>query len=349
MKRIFAGLLAALLCLSIAAAEGVELTAEVTATQTLTLSAPAAGKVERCPVMAGDHVEAGDELMALQTQKVYAAQDGTVRIFGQPGDSADALVTRYGGVCYLEPIPRFTIAGSTKNAYDNDDAKLVHPGEKVYLRSSSNAKLTGTGVVTAVSGASFTVEVDGAPLESGTTAYIYRAEDFAYSSRIGSGKVSQVTAAAVTGTGYLVRWHVEDGQQVRTGDLLFETLEGDFAPGETDQDVITAPQAGVIAAVNTNAGRTVAAQDALLDFYPDDGLRVVASAPQADLADIVPGMTVQILLDAGDAEQILEGTVEKISLLAQEESEYESTYAVYVLPQDPQALRFGMSVTVRLP
>ena len=130
MKRFLSLLLTALMLLGTAAsAEELELTGTASSLQTITLTSPAAGKVESCTVSAGDRVEAGTALLTLQTTKVYAEQDGTVRVFGQPGDSVTALTTRYGGVAYVEPAQRYTIAASTKNAYGTDDTRYIHAGE----------------------------------------------------------------------------------------------------------------------------------------------------------------------------------------------------------------------------
>lgn len=331
-------------------AEELELTGTVSSTQTITLAAPAAGKIEMCSIAPGDHVEAGTTLMSLQTTKVYAEQDGTVRIFGQPGDSVTTLTARYGGVAYVEPSPRYTIAGSTKYAYSNDDNKLIHAGETVYLRSTSNSKLKSTGTVTIVSGSSYTVEVNDDTFASDTTIAIYRDADYASASKIGSGKISQTAPVAYSGTGYLVRSHVQNGQQVSAGDLLYETLEGTFIPGTIAMDRITADQAGVITSVNTGTGKTVAADEALLAFYPDEAMRIAVPVPEGDLSRITLGMTVQYLpADAENSAEPLTGTIEKISLLADEATDYGTNFTVYMIPETPCQLRYGMTVTVLIP
>ncbi len=351
MKRILSALLLALMLLGTAAsAEELELTGTVSATQTITLTAPAAGKVESCTVSAGDRVEAGTALLTLQTTKVYAEQDGTVRIFGQPGDSVTALTTRYGGVAYVEPVQRYTISASTKNAYSNDENKLIHAGEKVYLRSTENYNVKGSGTVTIVSGTSYTVEVDGNALTSGTSVYIYRDPDYANNSRIGSGSVAQASTIAYTGTGFLVNMHVQSGQQVSTGDLLFETIEGSFVPGTAQMNVIANDQSGAIAAVNTGKGKTVAADEAVIEFYPDAGMRIIVSVPEGDLSRVEPGMTVQYMLPGQeDSAELRTGTVEKVSLLPDEDTTYGTTYTVSVIPETVEHLRYGLTVTVLIP
>ena len=352
MKKATAILLAIVMAVgtSAALAESLELTGTIRATQTVTLTAPAAGKIEMLSVMPGDHVEADAPLASLQTTKIYAEQDGVVRIFGQPGDSIAALTVRYGGVAYVEPAQRYTISASTRKAYDADDNKLIHAGETVYLRSSSNMKVVAAGTVTAVAGSSYTVEVDGDAFESDTSVNIYRSVDYSAASKIGNGKVSQADAAIYTGSGYLVQLHVQSGQQVSAGDLLYETLEGSFAPGTAAINTVFAEAPGVIASVNVNRGRTVAADEALLDFYPDAGMRIVAPVPEGELSRLAPGMTVQFMLpDGGETEQWLVGQVEKISLLAEESEAYGATYDVYIIPEAVDHLRYGMTVSILIP
>lgn len=344
-------LIAALLCCTASAlAEELELTGTVSATQTVTLTAPAAGKVESCIVTPGDHVEAGTSLLTLQTTKVYAEQDGIVRIFGQPGDSVVALTSRYGGVAYVEPAQRYTIAASTRNAYSSDDNKLIHAGEKVYLRSTENYSVKGSGTVTIISGSSYTVEVEGNTLPSGTSVYIYRDPDYANNSCIGSGSVAQTSVAAYTGAGFLVNVHVQNGQQVSAGDLLYETLEGSFAPGAANINMVFADQAGVIASVATANGKMVAKDEALIELYPDAGMRIIVSVPEGDLPRIEPGMAVQYLLPGqeGSAEP-LTGTVEKVSLLPDADTAYGTTYTVSLIPETVEHLRYGLTVTVLIP
>lgn len=62
-------------------------------------------------------------------------------------------------------------------------------------------------------------------------------------------------ALAISGTGYLVKLHVQSGQQVSAGVLLYETLEGSFAPGTADINTFFSDQAGVNVAVTTGKGK----------------------------------------------------------------------------------------------
>ena len=358
MKKLFALLIAIILALpSFALAETgtLELTGIVTATQSESIISPVSGSVSSYPVMAGSHVNAGDPLVTLNTVKYYAEQDGVIRTFGAPGDSAAAVVQRYGGVAYLEPALRYTISASTKNASSSsDENKIIHAGETVYLRAYDNYNLKGTGVVTIVSGSNYTIEVNSANFVNGQTINVYRNADYATTTLLGRGTIALTEAVVYSGSGYLVRWHVSDGQQVSTGDLLFECIEGEFAPGSTEIDCIRAERSGVITAVNTAKGKTVAVGDSIFDFYPDEGLRVKALVMESDLESIEIGAEVQVRLPSqSDTPVVLTGRVESISLLPEESTTtstgYETSYPVYILMDTTEGLRYGMTVTVSVP
>ena len=238
-------------------------------------------------------------------------------------------------------------------------AKSCYPGQFIIVRTDENSEripLTicdynrETGTVTIVSGNSYTVEVDGNTFTSSTTVNIYRDPTYAASSMIGSGKVSQASAAVYSGTGYLVRLHVQSGQQVSAGDLLYETLEGSFVPGAAEINTVFADEAGVIAAVSAGKGQTVAADAAVIELYPDAGMRIIVSVPEGDLSHVEPGMTVQYMLPGQeDNAEPLTSTVEKISLLPDEDTTYGTTYTVSVIPESVEHLRYGLTVTVLIP
>lgn len=352
MKRFLCPLLIALMLLltTCALAEPLELTGTVTATQTITLTCSGSGKVDACSIIPGDHVNAGDVLLSLETEKVYASEDGVIRTFGWVGDSLDTLTTRYGGVAYLEPEQRYTVSASTKTAYSNDDNKRIHAGETVYLRGASNTALKDIGVVTAISGTSFTVEVHGSNIPSGTSVYIFRDAEYTVANRIGSGSVSQVTSSALTDTGYLVKWHVSSGDSITEGDLLYEKLEGTFAPGTTNLNQLVSGHSGVIVSVAASKGKTVAAGDEVIELYPDSAMRITICVPESDLARVVPGLVVQYMpASESDNAEPFTGTVEKISRLPDADTTYGTTYTVYITPENVSELHYGMTMTVMIP
>ena len=231
MKKLFSVLLLVVLSLSVAsAAMARTVTADgtVISTGTVIVSSDVGGTVAEVSVSAGDAVSAGDVLVTLTPSRVYALQDGTVRLFGSVGDDAADIASQYGAVAYVEPALRYTISASTRNAYSSEANKIIHPGETVYLRATENAQLTGTGRVTTVSGTSYTVEVLSGNLESGYSVNIFRSEDYLSTSRIGRASVTLKDPVAYTAEGLIAAFCVEDGAQVKKGNVLFETVIGSY-------------------------------------------------------------------------------------------------------------------------
>ena len=95
-------------------------------------------------------------------------------MFGQPGDAAETVALRYGAVMYTEEACVYTISASTDNAYNAAANKFIRTGEEVYLSCYSDAKHTGTGIVTSVSGTDFTVEARSGTFLIGESVNVFR-------------------------------------------------------------------------------------------------------------------------------------------------------------------------------
>lgn len=159
MKKLFICLLAAMLLTASALAETLTLEGTVVATQSTAVLSTAAGVIRDVSVQAGDHVAAGQTIAALMEKTIYAETSGTVKIFGEPGESVETVTTRNGAVMYLIPDSKYTVSASTRNAYDEPENKIIQPGETVYVRCTTNSEHTGTGVVIALDGSNYTVEI----------------------------------------------------------------------------------------------------------------------------------------------------------------------------------------------
>ncbi|MBQ8129036.1 MAG: HlyD family efflux transporter periplasmic adaptor subunit, partial [Clostridia bacterium] len=91
MKTVLPAVLGMALAAS-AAADAVSVEGKVTADTQQQVYAPIGGMVSDVRVKVGQAVSEGEALLSLQTNKVYAEADGTIRgIFGEPGDAADAV------------------------------------------------------------------------------------------------------------------------------------------------------------------------------------------------------------------------------------------------------------------
>lgn len=62
----------------------------------------------------------------------------------------------------------------------------------------------------------------------------------------------------------MVAYHVENGQKVKKGDLLFETLEGEFEPGAQAGSEIIAEKSGVIASISITPGSALSAEGTVM-------------------------------------------------------------------------------------
>lgn len=347
MKKIVSILLAFILCLGTAMAEGVALSGKVVATQTETIVTHVGGTVEAVYVAVGDHVNVGDRLATIATTKVYAKEDGTAYVFGESGDAADTVTARYGAVAYIEPAYAFTISASTRYAYDAEENLHIHPGEKVYLRSSQ--KVTGEGIVTIVNGSSYTVEVLTGDFETGDQVFIFRDESYTAATRIGRGNTAQASISTYEGSGCIVSYAVTNGQQVKKGDLLFETIDGDLTPGTPASCDILATIDGVISSLNLSVGESISTSASAGVISPDSSLRIEVEVTESDLTHISVGDQVKVeYIYASNGEWTSLGTIEKISLLGEatsDESE-ESSYTATILLDDTQNIRYGMNALV---
>lgn len=347
MKKMLCWMVLFLMMTTMAVAETVMLDGTVVSQGETAVFAPAAGTVTDVHVQAGDFVQAGDVLASLKTTKVYAQQNGTVYIFGEAGDDAAAVASRFGAVAYIEADYQYSIAASTKNAYELEENKIVHPGEVVYLRCYTDGKRVGKGLVTTVSGGDYTVEITEGEFYQGETISIYRQADYANASRIGRANMQRLDPIAYTGTGCIVKYCVSNGQTVKKGDVLFETIDCAYQ-GNVVNGNITAPVSGVVTKMNITAGDVIAQDAVLAGIYPAEDMRIEVQTLESDLGYLTVGAAVKVeLAYLADGEMTFGGVIEKISRIAAETEETEeASYAVSIMPDKTDNLFYGMNVTV---
>ena len=328
-----------------AAAADLNATGTVTAGETVTVFAPIGGTVGSVSVEKGMKVAAGDVLAEMQTAKIYAPEDGTVTgVFVQPGDDADQAVASYGAAIYLEGARLYTVSASTNKAYSSAETTFVHVGETVYLQCRTAKNRTGVGRITAVDGSSYTVQVNEGSFVVGDSLYLYRDAGFTKESRIGSGSISRVSPVAVSATGAVVSVAVKEGDTVKKGDLLIETLEGTWDGYVMTGTAIRAGEESVVAEVAAESGTAVAKGGLIAKLYPIRAMRVEAVIPADDLKELKTGDTVTLEL-ATDETKRYEGTVSRISALAEEDAETVS-YRVYIDFTPDDEVSFGMSMEI---
>lgn len=358
MKRRLAACLALIMAVMLIAASGAGAELELSYTgvvvpgETLPVTALFGGKVASVNVRAGDLVEKGDVIAELSTTLNYAPLEGTVTgIYAAEGDNAESIGERYGAVLYIEPTNRYTIEATTEKAYNKSENKYVHLGEEVYLSCTSDGTHRGTGIVSALTESGYNVEVTGGDFYMGETVGIFRESGYAAESRIGRGTVGRTAPVAVKGTGSILRLHVENGDFVERGELLFETVDGILDGLYAPDCVVTSPLSGIVATVDTSAGAAVAKGDAVAKIYPADSMQIEISVPEEDLTVLHEGQAVDIEFYWDiDEMRTYSGTVASISHLSEEgesgQRADKTYYKAYVTFTPDESVRLGMSVIV---
>ena len=325
MLKRWATLLLALI--SLAAPALAEVYAGTTAAlYTVPVRADAAGVVEALNAVVGQRVEAGERLAALRAERTFATQEGTVALVcAETGDSVD------GEALELTPMERYTLRCTVDKAYQSAESTLVHSGETVYARCTSDGTHRAVGRVTQIDGAEFTVLTLGGELYVGETVYLYRDADFTAAQRVGVGTVLAADPEVYEGAGKLTLLRVSAGDTVERGQLLYATDGGEIA----------APEGGILASLSRALGDAVAEGDIVAEIVPGDAVCVEISVDEQTAATLRAGDSARITL-AGQEDE-LPATVAAISAIADSDQ-----YTVRVLPAQDLSLPLGMSASVRI-
>ncbi len=314
------------------------------------VAAPYGGRVAQVTVRKGDLVQEGDVIAQIATTPVYAPLEGTVSgIYAAEGDSAASITERYGAVLYIEPLHKYKISATTDKAYNSSETKYIHLGETVYLSCTADGSHYGTGIVTALTDSGYTVEVTGGEFYMSEKVGIYRQSDYAKESCIGRGTVGRTSPVAVKESGSILKIHVENGDFVERGELLYETVSGDLDGLYAPQGNITAPFTGIVASVDTAAGSNVNKNDTLLKLYPVSAMQICFSLPESDLTSLSVGDPVTVEFDwTNEDTTVTSGTIASISHIGEAESENSSNilYKAYVNFEPIGDIRLGMNATL---
>ncbi len=329
---------------------------KVISRETLTVSAPFGGLIDKLPLRKGDPVRVGDPVATIRTTKVYAQMDGIVSgIFASEGDQTEDITERYGGVMYIEPITRYVVTATTEKAFNSSDTKYVHIGEKVYLSCTKDGTHVGTAVVTSVSDVDesgntpYKLEVTGGDFYMGETVGIYRDSAHSSETRIGRGTVGQHAAVAVKGSGSILKLHVKVGDHVERGEVLFETVEGVLDGLYAVDNTIYSPMDGIVASVEAAQGSAVEKGGKLITVYPKDAMQIEMKVSELDLNDVHEGDRVSIEFEwDADGTLQLDGVISGISSVGDEQSEKtaDAQYSAYVDFTPVDSVRLDMSVIV---
>lgn len=345
MKKTLIALLCILLGLSAGAAlaeAALEIEGVIEPAKTLTIRAPYSGMAGDFELAAGDAFGEGEALFSLSTTKIYADFDGRVTgVFAKAGDSAASVMNRYGALLYMEREEIYTAACSTNGSSSDNENKIVHVGETVYVQSTADSKRDGVGVVTSVTGKDYTVDIRLIDdLKVNDQIKVYRDSDHDNDSCIGSGKVSRIDPVPVTAEGYVLAVHAADGEEVKRGSLLLEIVPDALEDMQGGDGVIRMPQDGVLLSVNVSAGEQIAKDQTLASYCPEGEMKLVCMVDEEDLALIDVGDRMTVTLEALEGETH-EATVAKIAAAADENGEFAVTLTI----GKTEGLRIGMSAT----
>jgi len=323
--------------------EGIILTGKVRAAESMTVSAPFGGIVEEFTLFEGQRVQKGDVLLTLATTKVYAPCDGVVRgIFAAPGDGASYVQGRYGALCFIEPSERYMIETDTSQGFESEANRFLHIGEPVYLQGGSMNR-EGTGRISQVNGERYTIEVLGGNLAIGDSATIYRGTEMRVESRIGRGSIQRVSPVAIQSDGSVLRVHVQEGDPVKRGALLFEMVSGALDRMDPADADVKAPIGGIVASISAQAGQNVSKNQALLTLNKLDTLRLVTSINEMDARYLKVGNLVSIGFDS-IADKRFEGVISFISGVGSTSDNY-TEYTVHIDFSPDDQVKIGMSGT----
>ena len=343
MKRFITALVCAALCLVCSAAFAqLEIEGVIQPARTLSIIAPYSGQVSDFTAKAGDVCAFGDPLFPLSTQKIYADFDGTVTgVFAKPGDSAASVESRYGALLYMEREEIYTAACSTNGSHSDNENKIVHVGETVYVQSTADSKRDGVGVVTGVSGKDYTVDIHLIDdLRLNDQIKIYRDSDHDNDSCIGSGKIARIDPVGVTARGYVLNVYVKNGDTVERGSLLMEIVPDALDGRMACSNVVHMPQDGVLLSVSVAAGAQAAKDQTLATYCPAGEIELICSVDEEDLSQIAVGDEMTVTFEAL-AQQQIEAEVAKISAAADENGEFIVTLTL----EETEGVRIGMTAT----
>lgn len=298
------------------------------ALSTVTVLSEASGTLESLEALVGQRVEEGQPLAVLASEKTFAAQDGTVALVqAQEGDSLS------GEVLKLAPLERYTIYCTVDKAYQSAESTLVHSGETVTVKCTSDGTHRAVGIVTQVDGEEYRVLTVGGELYVGETVYLYRDAGFIAAQRVGIGTVTVSEPQAYQAEGQLTLLRVSAGDAVERGQLLYAVGGG----------TVVSPVSGVVASLAVQPGDAVQKGQTVAEIVPDSEIGVEVAVDETAVAKLQIGSAAQLVFAGQEDGEAVPGTVVGISAIADS-----GRYAVRIRPLTAAKLYIGMSVEARL-
>ena len=306
-------------------------TGTTVAGSTISITSDAGGILEEMYVQPGSAVKEGDVIASLRTTKVFANQDGTVaRIHVQEGRKAE------GTVLEIASVSRYTVYCTSDDAYDSVSSNLVHCGETLYMKCTSNGTHQGRGRVYSIENETYMVEATAGEFYVGETVYLYRDPDYTYKMLVGVGTVVSSAAEAYEGEGRIAAIHVSEGEYVEKGELLYEVIEGEGTE-------IIAPADGIITACDAENGAAIEENQSVAQMAAYGEICITVQLGEDQVAQVSVGDSAELKYSCYGESRSIPGTVTSISDTKQDEG-----YTVYLSAEDMPA-QLGMTVEVRMP
>ncbi len=262
------------------------------------------------------------------------------------------------------PIPsraRYNVAAAT---VINDWTWWFLGGEVTLAKGNViTVYVDGEGVsasVTAVSQSSISVEIPGDMYAIG--AKVSFMAPWGYET-IASGELELSESVTVTGSGKVEEIHIQDGQMVTRGQLLFELDETDaqlsleeqelsleqlrdsLAENETklEEDRLTSPISGTVIDLLVEEGNTVKSGEAFVRIMDATEMELTIAVDELDISEVRTGMDAKITIDAFEDEEF-KGTVKSIGIIGAT-SNGVTTYEVVVSMKGEAKIKPAMSAT----
>ena len=327
MKKLYILIIALALTVSPALAELYQ--GKTVATNRTLVCSTAEGRIESLDIEVGQTISYGTLVATIEETKVFATQSGTVaETEGRVGESVSGSVVR------LNPVSPYTIYCCVDDAYEVPKNTLIHSGETVYIKCTSNGTHRATGRVTTISDDTYQVETTAGELYIGETVYIYRDADLEKVDRIGIGTVVSSDVEDYNGEGLLTRLCVSSGDYVEKGQLLFTTINGSSSEIKTTSS-------GIVSEVQVSVGDRVTEEQSIASVVHYEDIRIEFSLSESECDRLKTGQRVNLYYPCNEDEVAVGGTINYISFLP-----VDGMYTVSVLPDDPPQY-LDMDVTIQ--
>ncbi len=328
MKRIISAVLVLLMICVPAMAE--VFTGTTVARSTMAITAEAGGIIDELYVQPGSAVKEGEVIARLRTTKVFANQNGTIaHIHTEEGKETQ------GTVLEIAPVSRYTIHCTSDSAYDSISSNLVHCGETLYMKCTTNGTHQGSGRVYSIDGSTYMVEATGGEFYIGETVYLYRDAEYAYKHLVGTGTVVSSATEPYETDGRITAIHVSEGEYVEKGELLYEATDGESVE-------IVAHADGIITSCEVGNGTVIEDGRMVASLVPYDEICISVQVEEDQIGQISVGDSTALTYSFYGDERLISGTVIEITDVAQNGS-----YTAYVSPEETP-LQLEITAEVRI-